>query len=72
MENVFLAKLEEIFDMTEGRLSVEAKLPEDLWDSLTILSVSAAIDSVYDKVIPVKKIEKCSTVQELLDLIKEA
>lgn len=68
MEKEFLANLAEILEMQEGEITPDMKLGDDVWDSLALLAVAAAFDSVYDKVIPVKTIEKCTIVQELLDL----
>ena len=69
MEEKLFERLEEILEMETGTITKSTKLPEDLWDSLTILSVSAAIDSIYDKVIPVKKLGKCSKVQDIINLV---
>lgn len=71
MEKEFLANLAEILELQEGEVTPEMKLGEDVWDSLALLAVAAAFDSVYDQVVPVKKIEECTTVQELLDLVEE-
>lgn len=71
MDKVFFGKLEEILEMESDTVDIDTALPRDIWDSLAILSVSAAIDSVYNTVVPVKQIEKCSTVGELLNLIEE-
>ena len=68
MEKDFLANLAEILELQEGEITPDMKLGEDVWDSLALLAVAAAFDSVYDKVIPVKTIERCTTVQDLLDL----
>lgn len=70
MEKDFLANLAEILELQEDAITPDMKLGEDVWDSLALLAVAAAFDSVYDKVIPVKTIERCTTVQELLDLVE--
>ncbi|TYZ29946.1 acyl carrier protein [Selenomonas caprae] len=72
MEKEFFCKLEEILEMESGMVNKDTVLPDDLWDSLAILAVSAAIDSVYNVVVPVKEIEKCNTVGVLLNLIEES
>lgn len=68
MDKEFMVRLAEILEIPTEKISREMKLPTDLWDSLAILAVAAAFDTVFDKVVPVKTIEKCTTVQELLSL----
>ncbi|SFW47660.1 phosphopantetheine-binding protein [Selenomonas ruminantium] len=71
MKKEFLANLAEILEVKETDITPDMKLGEKVWDSLALLAVAAAFDSIYDKVIPVKTIGKCNTVQELLDLVEE-
>jgi len=68
----FIEKLAEILEVKSEELTNDFKLPEDIWDSLVILAVAAAFDEIYDEVVPVKKIEKCSVVGELFQLVGES
>lgn len=68
MNKEFIEVLSEILEIPQDQIGPETKLPDDLWDSLALLAVAAAFDSAYDRVIPVKTIEKCTTVSELLEL----
>lgn len=67
----FIEKLAEIFEVEATSLTEDFKLPGDIWDSLAVLAVSAAFDEIYDEVVPVKKIESCSTVADLLKLVED-
>jgi acyl carrier protein len=67
MENL-LTKVAEILEVDEVK-------PTDIlddfeeWDSLAVLSVIVMIDSDYHINLTAKEIRKCSTGQELLDLV---
>ena len=71
MEKEFFSMLADIFEMDKETVDGNTKLSEDLWDSVTILAVSAAIDSDFDVIVPVKDLETCKSVQDILNLIEE-
>ena len=48
------------------------KITENTFDSLGILALSAAIDDVYDVVVPVANLRRVSTIEEIFKLVEEA
>lgn len=61
-------KLAVIFDKED--ITDDLILEDNTWDSLTMLALSAAIDEVFDRVIPVKQLAKCKVVKDILNLIE--
>ena len=67
-EKEFFERLASILDEPIEKINQDYVFG-DVWDSLTILAISATIDNIYDIIIPVKKLGKCTTVEEVLQLI---
>ncbi len=65
----FFARLAEIFDIPIDTITDNRAITEEDWDSLAAMAVMAAIDEIYDVVVPVKEIVKCRTVGDLLRLV---
>lgn len=72
METVkFYKELAKILEVPAKDLHEGYVFPEEAWDSLTVMATAASIDTLYDVVIPVKKLSKCENVRQLLSLVKE-
>ena len=71
MENKFLGAFKEAFDLDDDFL-VDMKdefRDYDNWDSLTKLSLIAAIDESFEITIENKQFEKLISIQDLYDFI---
>ena len=64
-------KLAQILGVPEDGMSAAYALADEEWDSLELMSIAAAVDEVYDVVIPVREISGCKTVGDILLLIEE-
>ena len=72
METVkFYKDLEKILDKPRNEINEDYVFSNTDWDSLTIMAVAASVDTLYDVVIPVKKLSKCETVKQILDIVRE-
>ena len=69
-KNELLKKIAEILD--EKEINMTDKITENTFDSLGILALSAAIDDVYDVVVPVANLRRVSTIEEIFKLVEEA
>ena len=68
----FLNLLEEITETEEDSLNGSESLDDlEIWDSLTIVTFIARIDELCDLTLSPEKIEKSSTVQDLMDLLED-
>ncbi|MBQ7516471.1 MAG: acyl carrier protein [Schwartzia sp.] len=65
----FFARLAEIFDIPVDTITDNRAITEEDWDSLAAMAVMAAIDEIYDVVVPVKEIVKSRTIGDLLRLV---
>ena len=65
----FFARLAEVFDISADTITESYAVTEEDWDSLAAMAVMAAIDEIYDVVVPVKEIVKCRTVGDILRLV---
>ena len=63
-------KIAEILD--EKEINMTDKITENTFDSLGILALSAAIDDVYDVVVPVANLRRVSTIEEIFKLVEDA
>lgn len=70
-ETEFLAKLTDILARAEG-VNRATELPEDVLDSLALLSTIAAIDEEFGVTLPIASLSKCRSVGEILDLVAVA
>lgn len=68
-KNELLKKIAEILD--EKEINMTDKITENTFDSLGILALSAAIDDVYDVVVPVANLRRVSTIEEIFKLIED-
>ncbi|MBQ4362444.1 MAG: acyl carrier protein [Oscillospiraceae bacterium] len=65
-----IALIESCMDIEEGTLSLNDKLTDyEEWDSLTALSVFAAAEEKYDKMISGKAQEQVETVSDIVELM---
>lgn len=69
-KNELLKKIAEILD--EKEINMTDKITENTFDSLGILALSAAIDDVYDVVVPVANLRRVSTIEEIFKLVEDA
>lgn len=60
-----------IEDVEPGSVKADTNFKKDIdsWDSLAVLSVLAMIDSEYKKVISGEELLKCSTVNDVYNLV---
>ncbi len=59
--------LEEVMEMEPGILQPEDRLTDyEEWDSLTVISLLAILDSRQDKKIDINQLKEIRTVEELL------
>lgn len=66
-----IAKLEEIMELDEGTLKASDVLDDyDEWDSISILSYIAMIDSDYHKTIDGDEVKSFVTVQDALSRMR--
>ena len=68
----FFMKLSEILNKSVDENQMELSLEETEWDSLTSLAIVAAIDEIYQEVVPIHLLQRCKTVGEILRLIQAA
>jgi len=69
-KNELVKKIAEILD--EKEINMTDKITENTFDSLGILALSAAIDDVYDVVVPVANLRRVSTIEEIFKLVEDA
>lgn len=69
-KNELLKKIAEI--LYEKEINMTDKITENTFDSLGILALSAAIDDVYDVVVPVANLRRVSTIEEIFKLVEDA
>lgn len=69
-KNELLKKIAEILD--EKEINMTDKITENTFDSLGVLALSAAIDDVYDVVVPVANLRRVSTIEEIFKLVEDA
>lgn len=67
----FFKELAKIFDKSKEEISENYSFSSTEWDSLTVLAVAASVDTIYDVIIPVKKLSQCQNVAQLLRWISE-
>lgn len=70
--NEFISNLAEQFDDTDiSEIQADTEFQAlDEWSSLTAMSIIAMVKTQYGKTITGREIRKCSTVEELFDLVK--
>ena len=67
-----IIEIETALNAEPNSLTVLSKLNEiETYDSVGRLSVIALFDSLFDTVISAKKLAKCKTVSDLLNLVKD-
>ncbi len=67
----FYKELAKILDKPRKEITDDYVFSDTDWDSLTVMAVAASVDSIYDVVIPVKKLSKCENVRQILDMIRD-
>ena len=63
--------LAELFEMQEEELKDNFELTENIWDSLAIVTTISLVHKYYKIVLDGDKVEKCSKLSDLFDLIKD-
>ena len=72
MEKKFIENLAEALEMEAASIELAAKFRDyDAYSSLTELSVLAMLDSEYGIEIEMEEFEEYTTVDDLLNLVKE-
>lgn len=67
----FLAKLAEVFEVDANLVQMDFPLAER-WDSVAVLTTIAAIDEHFDVTVPVDDLTACTSVAELLALVRRS
>ena len=63
-----LKKLEEVFEMQEGKLRPDMRLDElEEWDSMTRLSLIVMMEDDYGKKVKRSEVMNYTTVQDIVD-----
>jgi acyl carrier protein len=69
-ELTFLTKLAQILQLNEEALSEQVELNSENWDSLAIMATISAIDEEFDISVPTSHLVECTSVGDLLKLIR--
>lgn len=68
--DIFIKKLEEVFEKSNGSIKSEDFFREyNEWDSLVLLSLMAMLEDEYGKTIPREVFEKLNTIEDLYNYI---
>ncbi|MBQ0269545.1 MULTISPECIES: acyl carrier protein [Providencia] len=67
-ENQLLNIIAEILEI--DAVSPETELNEENWDSLAVVTFISEVDSNFEQVLSPTSVNKASTVQDLLKLVK--
>lgn len=70
MREIFLHLFKDALERDENNVKMEDKFRDyEEWDSLSVLSVLAAINEEYDIIIPRADFDKLETVQDIYNYI---
>jgi acyl carrier protein len=69
-KEIFYIRLAEILEKKVEEINDKLELKDVNWDSLSALAIIAAIDEIYDVVIPTKKLLTCESVSDIVNIIK--
>ncbi|MEP6913754.1 MAG: phosphopantetheine-binding protein [bacterium] len=69
-DDAFLVKLSAILEVGADEVNEQFKLDYGNWDSLTVMATIAAIDEHFDLTVSPKELAACSSVKDLLELIR--
>lgn len=70
--NNFLTEIAKLLEVNQSDLHADFKLKQCAnWDSLTVVSVIALLDTLFGINISIKKIETIETIKQLLALTNE-
>jgi acyl carrier protein len=67
----FLEELAEVLELDLEELQDDFELSEDDWDSLAMVSAIAIIDEQFNIILDGDKLQECSTIGQLWNLIQE-
>tara|TARA_B100001769_G_C22085978_1_gene585414 strand:+ start:630 stop:863 length:234 start_codon:yes stop_codon:yes gene_type:complete len=70
--DAFLLELADALEISRELLKANSKSPEFDWDSLSILSALALIDSHFGIVVSADEISKCHSAQEIISLLESS
>lgn len=70
-KDIFFEQLADILDVPKEHITEDYVIEDGDWDSITTMAVSAALDEVFDVIVPVKKLRGCHSVGEIVALVKE-
>ncbi len=65
----FLMMIEEILEVDQGSIAIDARLEDIGWDSLSDVSFIASVDSELEMEVSANQLVKCETVLELMNLV---
>lgn len=65
-----MKKIAAILDERVDNLSRDFVFPNNELDSLGVLALSAAIDELYDIVVPVSQLRQVTAIRDVFDLIE--
>jgi acyl carrier protein len=68
----FFEDLAAILEAEPGELTFDFPLHNDNWNSLAIVSAIVLLDEHFGIAIPGEKLRSCTTIGELIQMIKEA
>lgn len=67
-----IAMLEDIMELDENTLTENTDLMDiEEWDSLSVLSFMAMLDSIFGKNLPGSEIRKAKTISDLMKMMEE-
>jgi acyl carrier protein len=69
-EDAFLTKLAPILEVSRNDLTEDFRLEYGNWDSLTVMATIAAIDEHFDLTVSPNELAACSSIKDLLELIR--
>ena len=66
----FLAMMDELLEQAPGTISAEDRLADlEDWDSLTLMSFMAKVNTSYGLILSPQRIAQCKTVNDLEELL---
>lgn len=68
-ENTFMEKLADVLVMNKSRLDSEFQLDNGVIDSIALIEVMALIDECYNVSVSGQKVNNCSSIGDMLNLI---
>jgi len=71
MEKKFLDEIASILEVSSNKVDKNTVLSEHTWDSLAWLETATFMDSEYNHMPTLKKLQKCVSISDLWDLLQK-